>query len=143
MNDPRWLDVIARLSADDPTDLDPVLGPAPAPPPAPHRPPDAPAILSARLWTRNPARSYIGILVSQPPADIRSAALRLAAAAVERGVVPIILSALPRTGFEPYGFRVERLPAGPPEARALHEDELRRFWDMALVFDLAEVDRLA
>ena len=57
--------------------------------------------------------------MTKPPADIRRTALRLAAAAVERGVVPIILSPLPRTGFEPYGFRVERLPAGPPEAAAL------------------------
>jgi hypothetical protein len=142
MSDPRWLDVIARLQAEDPLDLDPLLGPAPAPPPAPDPQADTPAIRSTRLWTRNEALSYIGIRVTKAPADIRRTALRLAAAAVERGVVPIILSPLPRTGFEPYGFRVERLPAGPPEAVALVEAELRRFWDMALVIDLADAERL-
>jgi hypothetical protein len=142
MSDPRWLDVIARLQAEDPLDLDPLLGPAPAPPPAPDPQADTPAIRSARLWARNEALSYIGIRVTKAPADIRRTALRLAAAAVERGVVPIILSPLPRTGFEPYGFRVERLPAGPPEAASLHEAELRRFWDMALVIDLADAERL-
>ncbi len=142
MTDTRWLDVIARLPAEDPLDIDPLLGPAPAPPAAPDPQADAPAIRSARLWTRNDALSYIGIRVTKPPADIRRAALRLAAAAVERGVVPIILSPLARTGFEAYGFRVERLPAGPPEATALVEAELRRFWDMPIVIDLADVERL-
>jgi hypothetical protein len=142
MTDTRWLDVIARLPAENPIDIDPILGTPTTPPPAPAPQAEAPTILSARLWTRNAALSYIGIRVTKPPADIRRAALRLAAAAVERGVVPIILSPLPRTGFEPYGFRVERLPAGPPEVAALHEAELRRFWDMALVIDLADAERL-
>jgi hypothetical protein len=142
MTDTRWLDVIARLPAEDPIDIDPILGPAPVPPPAPAPQADSPTIRSTRLWTRNNTLSYIGIRVTKPPADIRRTALRLASAAVERGVVPIILSPLARTGFEPYGFRVERLPAGPPEAAALHESELRRFWDMALVIDLADAERL-
>jgi hypothetical protein len=142
MTDTRWLDVISRLTAEDPIDIDPILGAPTAPPPAPPAQADAPTILSSHLWTRNEALSYIGIRVTKPPADIRRTALRLASAAVERGVVPIILSPLPRTGFEPYGFRVERLPAGPPEAAALHESELRRFWDIALVIDLADAERL-
>jgi hypothetical protein len=142
MTDTRWLDVIARLSAEDPVDIDPLLGHVPPPPPPAGAPADAPAIRSGRLWARTPTLSYIGIRVLRTPADVRRAALGLAAAAVERGVIPIILSPLPRTGFEPYGFRVERLPAGPPEAAALHEAELCRFWDLAVVIDLADAARL-
>jgi hypothetical protein len=138
MTDTRWLDVIARLPAEDPPDLDALLGLPMATPPSPQPQADTPTIHSTRLWARNETLSYIGIRVTEPPADIRRTALRLASAAVERGVIPIILSPLPRTGFEPYGFRVERLPAGPPEAVTLAEAELRRFWDLALVIDLAD-----
>jgi hypothetical protein len=99
-------------------------------------------VRSARLWQRNETASYIGIRVDQAPQDVRRIALRLASAAAERGVVPIVLSALPRTGFEQYGFRVERLPDGPPEAVAAFEAELRKFWDMPIVISLSDVERL-
>lgn len=139
----RWLDVIARLSAEEPVDLDPVLsGAAPLPPG--DAPPDAgaPAVLSAKLWARDDTVSCIGVRIDRPPEDPRRLALRLAAAAVERGVVPVILSTLPRTGLEQFGFRVERLPEGPPEAQALCEAELRKFWDIAIVVSVSDVERL-
>jgi hypothetical protein len=141
MSDPRWFGVIARLSADEPTDLDPILLPA-VPKPAAPAMADGPVVRSSRLWERNEALSYIGIRVDHVPANVRRLALRLASAAAERGVVPIILSALPRTGFEQFGFRVERLPEGPPEATAQVEEELRKFWDMPIVISLSDVERL-
>ena len=143
MTDDRWFDVIARLSAEPPVDLDPVLvdaGAPPAPPAAAFG--EGPRVLSSRLWERDASVSYIGIRVDRPPRDVRRLALRLASAAAERGVVPIILSSLGRTGFEQYGFRIERLPAGPPEAVALCEEELKRFWDMPIVITLSEVEML-
>jgi hypothetical protein len=82
------------------------------------------------------------VRIDRPPEDPRRLALRLAAAAVERGVVPVILSTLPRTGLEQFGFRVERLPEGPPEAQALCEAELRKFWDIAIVVSVSDVERL-
>jgi hypothetical protein len=141
MTDPRWFDVIARLSAEEPVDLDPILlAPVPKPPVAEAS--GGPVVRSARLWQRNEALSYIGIRVEQAPRDARRLALRLASAAAERGVIPIFLSALPRTGFEQYGFRVERLPDGPPAAVADAEAELRKFWDMPIVISLSDVERL-
>jgi hypothetical protein len=138
-----WLDVVARLSAEEPVDLDPILmTPAAAPPAQAAAAPAAPTIRSARLWTRDETVSCIGIRIDRLPDDPRRLALRLASAAAERGVVPIILSTLPRTGLEQFGFRVERLPAGPPEAAALAEAELRRFWDMPIVVSLSDVERL-
>jgi hypothetical protein len=137
-----WYAVISRLAQEAPEDLDPLLGPEPLP--APPLPAAAAQGLppSARLWDRDAAVSHIGVRVDTPPRDIRRLALRLAAMAAERGVVPVILSALPRTGFEQFGFRVERLPEVPPEAVARYEDELRRFWDMAIVVDLSDIERL-
>ena len=143
MTDPGWFDVIARLSAGEPLDLDPVLSEAAdMAPPAPPDLRDGPRIRSSRLWARDEAVSHIGVRVDRPPQDLRRIALRLAAAAAERGVVPIILTTLGRSGFEQFGFRVERLPAGPPEAVAAFEADLRRFWDLALVISLEDVERL-
>jgi hypothetical protein len=138
-----WYEVIARIAQEAPVDLDPLLdaGSEAAPrPEAPEREPALPP--SARLWDRDDSVSHIGVRVDAPPRDIRRLALRLAAMAAERDVVPVILSALPRTGFEQFGFRAERLPDGPPEVVARFEAELRRFWDMAIVLDLHEIEHL-
>ena len=143
MREQTWFDMIARLSADEPTDLDPILTdglPAPDffPPPIP----GASTVLSSKLWDRDETVSHIGVRIDRPPKDARRLALRLASAAAERGVVPIILSTLGRTGLEQFGFRVERLPEGPPEAVAILEAELRKFWDMPIVISLSDVERL-
>ena len=67
--------------------------------------------------------------------------MRLAAVALERGVTPIILSALDMSGFERFGFRVERLPAQPAE-RATAEAELARVWDLSIIIDADEIGLL-
>jgi hypothetical protein len=140
-----WFEVMARLAEVPPTDLDHILAPetgaaqTPVPPTiaAPAVPP------SPLLWDREEGVSWIGVRVDRPPRDVRATALRLAAAAAERRVVPVILSALPRTGFEQFGFRVERLPDGPPEAVAAFEAELCAFWDMPLVLALEDIEGLS
>lgn len=138
-----WMDVVARLSAEEPFDLDPVLtGETTLPEGSANLSLDGPTIRSSKLWKRDGGVSHIGIRVDRPPEDPRRLALRLASAAAERGVVPIILTTLPRTGLEQYGFRVERLPDGPPEAAALFERELRKFWDMPIVVSVSDVELL-
>jgi hypothetical protein len=143
MSGDRWFDVIARVSADAPADLDEILNAGSGTEaPVPSCLADGPAVLSSRLWERDDAVSHIGIRIDRPPRDVRRLALRLASAAAERGVVPIILSSLGRTGLEQYGFRVERLPEGPPELVALFESELRKFWDMPIVISMSDVETL-
>lgn len=144
MSGGRWFDVIARVSAEAPIDLDAILddaGPASGDL-GPHLSADGPTVRSARLWRRDESVSHIGVRIERPPADVRRLALRLASAAVERGVVPIILSPLERTGLEQYGFRVERLPEGPPELVALFEAEIGKFWDMPIIISLSDVELL-
>lgn len=141
-----WLTVLSRISLDQPLDLDPMIfgtgdektasgntptfacsGNLSAPP-------------SLRLWERDSSgMSFLGVRVTAPLPDCAYTALRLAAAAVERGVVPIVLTTLPNSGFERFGFRVERLPGGSADEISAYEDELCRFWNIAIIVDAAEV----
>lgn len=143
--DPFWDGVLARITEQRPDELDPILhrtkqpqvrgrtlGVTGAPAPA------------AELWQReDEGRSYIGVRITEPLADPALAALRLASAAIERRVVPIILSHLDVCGFESFGFRVERLPAGGEADAAAAEVQLKRFWNLAIVIDGRDIGLLS
>lgn len=130
----NWRAIAARITPGAPVPL----GAAPADlalaaAPAPRAP-------SGRLFPqRAEGQSYLGVRITQPPADPAGTAARLAAAALERRVVPILLSHLPQSGFERFGFRVERILGGSPAERAAQEAELQRFWDLAIIIDLGDV----
>ena len=146
MTDDNWLAVLSRISSDQPLDLDSVIfdsvdektpvakmtafpcsGGAYDPP-------------SCLLWERGGSgTSYLGVRVTSALHDCAYTALLLAAAALERQVIPIILTTLTNSGFERFGFRVERLPNGPADERDACEQELSRFWNMAIIIDAAEV----
>lgn len=140
----RWLDVLCAIPAPAPVNIDAIIeaempgtattGSAMSfaegclPPP------------SARLWRWDEAGySCIGIRIMHSFPDSTLVALRLAAAAVERNVIPIILTRLPSSGFERFGFRTERLSGSTPEALADCEAELARYWNMAIVIDAEDV----
>jgi hypothetical protein len=140
-----WLAVLTRIVPDEPIDLDRVLSHGETPPaPEPGwvvAPTDAPPP-ATRLWHRRaPGGGSLGVRIGRPLPDPGAAALRLAAAALERGITPVILSTLDMSGFERFGFRVERLP-GDPGARAAAEAELARFWDMSIIIDAEEIGLL-
>jgi hypothetical protein len=138
----RWLSVLARLTPHRPVDLDAVVFGAPReiavqPPPVTVRPAPSP-----RLWTPgDPEVAYIGVRVTAIPADPLAVALKLAAAAVERGAIPVIFSTVEASGFERYGFRVERISGRTPAERQVEEDELCAFWNIAVVIDAADAER--
>lgn len=143
MTPDHWLSVISRLGPADPVDLDggqdeaagKGMGLAGQ---EGDRPP-----VSARLWeAQDSGASYLGIRLDRQLADPRRAALRLAAAALERGVNPVILTALDHTGFERWGFRIERFVDGPGADRAAWEAEMTAFWQLALIIDAADVAAL-
>ncbi len=143
MTPDHWLAVLARITPDGPVDLD--AGDAPparrgtglggwfsdAPPPSP------------QLWDREETgASYLGVRVDAPLADPAHTALRLAAAALERGVTPVILTSLGQSGFERFGFRVERFVPGVGADRVAWEAEMTAFWSLALIIDAADVAAL-
>jgi len=145
MNEDFWLSVISRITPSEPAMLDDVLGVASGEHDTPGwanglEPPHAP--LSAKLWERDATRSHIGVRVMQPPADLVGSARRLAAIALERSVIPILISPLAMTGFERFGFRVERLPDADKDVQTVFEEDLCGLWNMAIVIDLADVESL-
>ncbi len=142
MTPDAWLAILSRITRAEPIDLD-----APAATPTggvlAGAWPEGALPPSPRLWDRaEDGVSYLGIRVDAPLADVARAALRLAAAALERGVVPVILTSLPNSGFERFGFRVERFVAGTPAERALWEAEMTSFWNLALIVDAQDVAKL-
>ena len=141
-----WLGVIQTIRTARPVDLDSLLAP-PTPNPGTARSgfPGAAASMppSAKLWHQtDPDIAHIGIRVLHPMADCAPIAYRLAAAAVERHVVPIMLTTLPASGFERFGFRTERLFGATPEDLAACEAELSRFWSLAIVINVEDVAML-
>lgn len=143
MTPDHWLAVLSRIAPGEPIDLDggdgvPAHGGVGL---AAWDTAGTPA--SPRLWARpDTGASYLGIRVDAPLADPTRTALRLAAAALERGVTPIILSSIDNPGFERFGFRVERFVAGPGADRAAWEAEMIAFWALALIIDAADVAAL-
>ncbi len=132
------LDILGRLQDAAPFDLDAVLGDG-----------DvakggtlamgAAVPLSPALWERRESWACLGIRVTEPPEDVTALARRLAATAVERGIIPVILSSLDQSGFERFGFRVERLSGATEEERAAEEAELQGFWNFALILDARDL----
>lgn len=135
-----WLDIMARAPV-------PQIPEASLPnrPPAPLRglPGDATVASpapSASIWPRTgePVARF-GVRVRTTPADPRRQIIRLAAAAIERGAEPVIISYVGRTGFEQAGFRVERIHAGTEAERAMQEAEVSRFWGLVVVIEFDDV----
>jgi hypothetical protein len=141
-----WLDLLPTIREGGLVDLDGIIRPDAPPPAAPSfsfTDPAAPPP-SSQLWPWSSADySCIGIRVTHPLPAVAPIALRLASAAVERHVVPIILTTLPVSGFERFGFRTERLYGSTPEALAACEAELMRFWNIAIVIDAADAALLS
>lgn len=141
MSDSHWLHLLTRVTSGLPHDYDAEFFPtvsqqAPAYPTT--NLPDLP--MSEKLWEPVAGeQTYIGIRVTRPVDDVAQMAVRLASAAVERRICPVILTGLASSGFESYGFRIERLPAGPSELRAAFEAELAAFWGLALVIDAEDI----
>ncbi len=108
-----WQAVISQLRSTVPVDLDDLVdtpsradrGTAAADASSVWVPPFGNAMDAGRLMPG----PTIGVRVSRPVEDPVVVALRLASAAVERHVVPIMLTPLARSGFERFGLRTERI----------------------------------
>ncbi len=145
MDEQRWLDLLSSITKAEPADIDAELPTASEGrsakafqlADAPPRPP------SHRLWDAGKSgMSFIGVRISEPIQDCTLLAARLAASALERKVIPILLSTIPRTGLERFGFRVERISGATAAERDVVEAELVSFWNLAIIIDAKDALRL-
>ena len=126
------MDILARLQDAAPVDLDRMRGAPGAATQGATLVTADPIALSPALWSHAEGWACLGIRVTTPLPDVTSLARRLAATALERGIFPVILTTLDQSGFERFGFRVERLTEA---GRAGEEAELAGFWNFALILD--------
>jgi hypothetical protein len=82
---------------------------------------------------KRPGAICVGLRVEAPPADAADQAMRLVAFALEKDVEIVVLSHVDRSGFEQFGFRIERIGGETPAAREACEDQIRRFWNIDTV----------
>lgn len=134
MSAERWSDVIVRITREAPVDLDDLLGESAGerragqeifPPLEADPEPVAP-------MAREDAVA-VGFRVTARLDDVADRAVRLASFALEEDVEIVILSHVEESGFERFGFRVERIVGASEEARAACEAQVRRFWNIDLV----------
>jgi len=146
MTNNNWLKVCSRLSPTEPIDLDqkieglvlsdPVKAGATGYPLMC----ETPTVPSSVIWEFEQDDTIcLGVRVSKSIGNYAGAAARLVAVAVERSVTPIIFTTLPYSGFERFGFRVERLVGKTNEELAASEEELKQFWHIDVVIDLSDV----
>lgn len=95
------------------------------------------------LWTLSDAHiSRVGIRITAPVERPAFVASRLAAIAIERQVLPIFLSHIAPSDMLRFGFRVEHVSGATEAARAVCEEQIRRFWKIAMIVDAADVEKL-
>ena len=90
------------------------------------------AVRTVRAPPGSPLWHMLQSHANTPLPEVTSLARRLAATALERGIFPVILTTLDQSGFERFGFRVERLTEA---GRAGEEAELAGFRNFALILD--------
>ena len=139
-----FTDRLANISPNAPTDLDDAVFSAlvkKAAKPVELSKGSAPASL---LWEfADPALTFIGLRVTAPIEAPAQLASKLAAAAIERQVIPIFLSHLSSCEMLRFGFRVELVTGATEEARMAAEAQLKRMWNLALIIDIADAHHLS
>lgn len=136
MEPPQWNSILLRIGRYDADEIDDLLAPFDPRGCEPGREvfplPEA-QLMPQTLLKRSDA---VCVGVRAPAADERvfERAMRLAAFAAERDVQIVVLNETDRSGLERFGFRIERVAGDTPEERAACEDQLRRFWNLDLVF---------
>lgn len=135
MDPTLWNSILSRIGRDDAEDIDAILAPH-----DPHRAepgrdlfPLPEAVLMPGSEMKRADAVAVGLRASATASDAVDRAARVAAFAAERDVEIIVLTDADRSGFERFGFRVERIAGDTVEARDACEDQIRRFWNLDLV----------
>lgn len=135
-------DILANLSRNQPLDLDPLISVARETGDV-SNPRLSPLPPAATLWDMpDDGPSRIGVRIRAPVENADLLAARLASIALERDIEPVFLSYIARSGMQWFGFRVEQLSGLTEQAQQSYEEQLARFWRLALIIDAAEITQL-
>ena len=131
----QWSSILSRIGPHDAEDIDALLAPRDPNRTEPGRElfPLPEAVLMPETGMKRADAVAVGLRAAAGAADVVERAMRVAAFAAERDVEIVVLTDADRSGFERFGFRVERLAGDTPAARAACEDQIRRFWNLDLV----------
>lgn len=130
----KWSELLLRIGPQDADDIDEVLAPFDQRPPSAGKDlfPLPEAVLMPETALRRADMVCVGLRASGG-GDVADRAMQVAAFAIEHDVEVVVLSEADYSGFERFGFRIERLSGDRPEQRAACEDQIRRFWNLDLV----------
>ena len=134
-DDQRFADMISCISHHEACELDAIVGPFDR-----RLNPVGRAIFPSGVAPARPEprmrgedTACIGYRVREPKADAALVAMQLATLAMEKGAEVIILSHLPYSGFERFGFRCERVCGETEAERLACEEQIRTFWTIEIV----------
>lgn len=135
MDPTLWNAILSRIGRHDAEDIDDLLAPHDAALPASGRDlfPLPEAVLMPATAFRREDGVAVGLRAGAAGPDVVDRATRLAAFAAERDVEIVVLASADRSGFERFGFRVERVAGDTAAERDACEGQLRRFWNLDLV----------
>ncbi len=133
MSTDRWSAIIGRIIAAEPEPLDLLVRGGQEASRGRDLFPPVDAVLMPEAPMKRSDTVAVGVRITEPLPDLADRALRLAAFALEKDVEIVVLSHIDESGFERFGFRVERVAGDTTEARAICEDQIRRFWNIDLV----------
>jgi hypothetical protein len=131
----RWTAALARVTGHEAADIDDITGAFDVHRGAPGRDifPELDGAPMPETLMKRPGAVCVGVRIAAPPADAADRALHLIAFALEKDVEVVVLSDVDTTGFERFGFRVERISGDTPEARSACERQICRFWNIDMV----------
>lgn len=135
MDQTLWNSILSRIGRDDAEEIDALLAPYDPQRTAPGRDlfPLPEAVLMPEAEMKRTDAVGVGLRAGGAGPDVVDRAARVAAFAAERDVEIVVLTDADRSGFERFGFRVERIAGDTVEARDACEDQIRRFWNLDLV----------
>lgn len=130
-----WMTVMTRITRQDATSLDELIGrfDPRCNPVGRDIFPEETAQIRPEIAFKRVDLACIGVRVVTPRPDMADFAMHLSALALEKDAEIIILNHLDYSGMERFGFRCERVSGATPEAREVCEDQIKRFWGIEIV----------
>lgn len=89
--------------------------------------------LGSQKAFQNPSTVCIGVRVEGDYIDRTDLSMKLASMAIEKEIMPIIISRGDYSGMEKFGFRVEKLSGETEDQQLNCEEQLKRFWNISVV----------